>query len=517
MSAAAQEAAPVLSGLRLKLVTIALILAPLVQVFDTTTVAISLRHMQGELSATQDQVAWVLTSYLITLTVMTPLWGALGGIFGRKPLLLIAIVAFTTFAMLSGQSTSLTEVLIWRACQGMFGAALLPLAMSSLLSIYPREDLGVAMAWWGVGMMFGPVFGPTIGGYVTEYLNWRWAFYLNLPIGLLAFVMVALLVPRAGQRPRRKFNYFGFVTLGIGIAALQFILDRGERLDWLNSPLIITLALVGAGSLWLFVVNSMTSQTPFIDPAIFKDRNYLGGTVLRTLFGVLIFGSLVLLPPFVQDIGGYPPLLSGYVLAPRGAGTMLASFLVGYMLKYVDPRKVIAAAMVTIAFTMWEFSQFTEDIDTTWLVVINFVQGLGFGAFMVPLNSVAFTTLPPEQRDAGTAFYSLLNNIGRSVGVALFSSYLARASQGFQSTLSEAIRPGSEVLRHVILPAPWSLTDVAGIAALDRLVMRQSKLLAYIADFQLLAIVIAACMPILLFMNDPRKRPGGLGKVSAMG
>ncbi|MGE0700866.1 MAG: MFS transporter, partial [Hyphomicrobiaceae bacterium] len=228
MSAAAATAQPAavaaapIEGLRLKMVTIALILAPLIQVFDTTIVSIALRQMQGELSATQDQISWVLTSYLVTLSVMTPLWGVLGARYGRKPLILIAILGFTTFALLSGLSHSLEEIMLWRAMQGIFGAALLPLAMSWLLSLYPPSNYNVAMSYWGVGMMFGPVFGPTIGGYVAEFYNWRWAFYLNVPLGLLAFTMVAFLVPEVGSRRKaRKFNYFGFVTLGVSIAALQ--------------------------------------------------------------------------------------------------------------------------------------------------------------------------------------------------------------------------------------------------------------------------------------------------------
>ncbi|MFV0296093.1 MAG: DHA2 family efflux MFS transporter permease subunit, partial [Hyphomicrobiaceae bacterium] len=273
---------PSITGLRLKITTMALILGPLVQVFDTSIVSIALREMQGELSATQDQISWVLTSYLITLSVMTPLWGAIGSRFGRKPLLLFAIAGFTTFAFLSGISTSLEEILIFRAIQGIFGAALLPLSMSTLLTIYPREDFGVAMAWWGVGVMFGPVFGPTIGGYVVEYYNWRWAFYLNVPIGVTAFIAISFLVPGTGRGAGRRFNYFGFVTLGIAIASLQYMLDRGERLMWFESPLIIALALIAFASFWMFLVNSFTSPTPFIDPAIFADRNYLGGTLLRT-------------------------------------------------------------------------------------------------------------------------------------------------------------------------------------------------------------------------------------------
>jgi DHA2 family multidrug resistance protein len=493
------------SGARLLVITVSLILAPLVQVFDTAMVAIALRYMQGELSATQDQIAWVITSYLITLTVFTPLWGVLGGMYGRKRLMLISIVCFTSCAMGAGFSTSLTEILIWRALQGVFGSALLPLGMSSLLSVYPREKLGVGMAWWGVGMMFGPMFGPTIGGYVTEYLSWRWAFFINLPIGVIAFVMMSIFVPRTGSRVFRPFNYFGFVTLGVGIGALQFILDRGERYDWFESTMIVTVALVGFAAFWLFLVNVFTTKTPFIEPVLFKDRDYLAGTVLRALFGVLIFGSLVLMPPFIQDMGGYPPLLSGYAMAPRGAGTMIASFFVGYLLPYADPRKIIGAAMVVIAVTMWQLSTFTEDIDMTAFVVNNFIQGLAFGAFMVPLNSVAFTTLAPELRDAGTSFYSLVNNIGRSLGVALFSSYLVRASQSYQASLSEHVRPDNEVLHHLVLPPPWSLTDPVGLAALDRTVVQQAKLLAYISDFQLIAIVVVACMPALLFMKNPLK------------
>lgn len=494
-----------LSGLRLKIVTMALILAPLVQVFDTSIVSIALRQMQGELSATQDQIAWVLTSYLITLSVFTPLWGAIGGTFGRKRLLLIGVAGFTLFALLSGLSTTLEELLVFRALQGLFGAALLPLAMSTLLSIYPREDFGVAMAWWGVGVMFGPVFGPTIGGYVVEYFNWRWAFYIDIPIGLVALTTVTFMVPNTGQKSSRPFNYFGFLMLAISIAALQFILDRGDRMQWFQSWLIVVLALVGCAAFWMFLVNSLTSPAPFIDPAIFRDRNYLGGTVLRALFGVLLFGTLVLVPPFVQEMGGYSVLDSGFIMAPRGAGTMLASFLVGYIVKWVDPRKIIGTAMLVIAATMWQLSTFTEDIDLTVITANNFLQGLAFGAFVVPLNSVAFTTLTPELRDAGTSFYALLNNIGRGFGVAIFSTFLAVASQSNHAHLSEVLRPGNAVLRHLHMPDAWNMDTVAGLATLERLVARQGKLMAYIADFQLLAIVIAACVPVLLFMNDPHK------------
>lgn len=492
-------------GLRLRLITIALILAPLIQVFDTSLVAVALTHMQGSLSATQDQIAWVLTSYLIALAVMTPFWGAISGRFGRKPLMLASIAGFVVCSLLSGTSDTLTEILIYRFVQGMFGAALIPLAQSSLLSIYPREDFGIAMGWWGVGIMFGPVFGPTLGGYITEYFTWRWTFYLNLPLGLLAFTMVALLVPRTGKRTPRKFNYFGFTMLAITIASVQFILDRGERLDWYDSPTIIILTLIAAGALWVFLVNSLTSTTPFVEPAIFRDRNYVSGIVLRVLFGLMLFGSLVLIPPFLQNQGGYPLIDSGIILAARGAGAMCSALFVGYLLKIVDPRKVIFFGMFLSALTMWQFSTFTQDIDLVSVMIVSFFQGVSFSCFVIPVNTVAFSSMAPENRDAGTSFYSLLNNMGRSLGIALFASYLARNTQANHAILSEKVTKFSDAVRHLELPRVWDLDTMAGLRAIDRTVGQQAELIAYINDFRLLAVIIVICMPVLFIMRNPHK------------
>lgn len=510
MAAQAGEANVRPTGLRLRLITIALILAPLLQVFDTALISIALRHMQGSLSATQDQIAWVLTSYLIALAVMTPLWGAISSIFGRKPLLLLAIVGFMIFSLLSGTSQTLTEIVIYRFIQGMFGAALIPLSQSSLLTVYPREDFGIAMGWWGVGIMFGPVFGPTLGGYITEYFNWRWVFYLNLPIGLMAFAMIALLVPRPGNNQKREFNYFGFVMLAITVASLQFILDRGERLDWYSSPVIIILTLVASGALWVFMVNSLTSKVPLVDPLIFRDTNYVFGIILRVLFGVMLFGSLVLIPPFLQNQGGYPMIDSGVIMAARGAGAMLAAMFAGHLMKRIDPRLVISFGMSLCALTMWQFSNFTQDIDLPSVLVNNFLQGIALSCFVIPVNTIAFSTMAPAQRDAGTAFYSLLNNMGRSLGIALFASYLARNTQAAHSLLSERITPFGDGWRHLIAPDAWDITSTAGLRAINRMVTQQAELIAYIDDFRLLAIIIVACLPAVLLMRNPlrEKRAG---------
>lgn len=494
------------TGIRLRLITIALILAPLLQVFDTSIMSIALRQMQGSLSATQDQVAWVLTSYLIAVAIMTPLWGALGGIYGRKRLLLISTAGFMVFSLLSGTSHTLPEILTYRFMQGLFGAALIPLALSALLSNYPPKDFSIAMGWWGVGIMFGPVVGPTLGGYIAEYWGWRWAFYLNLPIGLLAFIMIALLVPRHSDAQRRKFNYFGFIMLATAIACLQFILDRGERFEWFQSPTIIALALIGLAALWVFVINSATSQTPFIDPLIFTDRNYLSGIVLRIAFGIMLFGSLVLIPPFLQNQGGYSLLESGMIMAPRGLGMMFSSVLIGQLVKYVDPRKVIAAGMLLTAACMWSFSNFTNDMDQTAIITINFVQGIAFALFVIPVNTIAFSTLPAAQRDVGTAFFSLLNNIGRGLGIALLAGFLARQTQVSYAILSGQVTPFNDRLRHLGLPDVWDPTVPAGLSALNRMVTQHAELIAYIADYRLLTAIILCCLPVLFLMRNPHRQ-----------
>lgn len=497
----AQE--PEYGGLRLTLMTFALILAPLVQVFDTSVVSIALTQMQGSLSATQDQIAWVLTSYLIAITITTPLWGALGGRFGRKPLLLISIAGFTTFSLFAGSSQSLEEVLVHRFFQGVFGAALIPLALSSLLAIYKREDFSIAMGWWGVGIMFGPVFGPTLGGYIAEYYSWRWAFYLNLPLGILAFAMVALLVPRPGNRTYRPFNYVGFLLLAVAVGTLQFVLDRGNRMDWFDSPTIISLSLISASAFWLFLVNSMTSKTPFIDPGLFLDRNYLAGTVLRVLFGAVLFGSLVLLPPFLQKQGGYSLIDSAWILAPRGVGSMMAAMIIGRLIRHVDPRKVMGIGMAVIAWTMYALSTFTDDIDLTSVIIICFIQGFAFSTFVIPVNTVAFSTLSPERRDLGTSFYSLLNNIGRNLGIALLVTYFTYQAQSSRSVLRDNITPFNDAYLHGLVPDAWSVTGAAGLSAVNRMLTQQAELMAYIADFRMLALVIVICLPVVFIMNNP--------------
>jgi DHA2 family multidrug resistance protein len=492
-------------GARKALITAALCTGPVMQVLDTTVVAVALNHMQGSLSAAQDQMAWVLTSYLMSLAVATPLWGVLVQRFSRKNLFIFAIICFALTSLLSGTASSLTELLVYRAIQGLFGAALIPLSQASLMDVYEPRDYGIAMGWWGVGLMFGPVFGPTLGGYLTEFYSWRWAFFLNVPLGIVSVIAVWLFVPQTAARRQRPFNYVGYIALALVLGCVQFTLDRGQRYDWFDSTVIVTLLCVGAGALWVFIVNSMTSEHPFIDPAILRNINFAIGLVLRAVFGILLFGALILIPPYLQKIAGYPVVETGLLMAPRGIATMVSAIAVGWIDKYADPRLVIIAGAGMAGFSAWEMSLLTPDAPSSTILTLIMIQGVGTSCFFVPLNSLAFADLNADQRDQGTSFFALLGNIGRSVGIAILSTYLVYGAQTTKSELVEFATPYNDTLNHVPNPDAWSFSSLEGLARLDALVARQADVMSYAMDFQLLAAMLFACIPLVMMMRVKKK------------
>jgi len=493
-------------GLRKALITATLCTGPVMQVLDSSAVAVALNHMQGSLSAAQDQMAWVLTSYLIAVAVATPFWGAMTEKFSRKFLFNFAIALFSVTSFLCGIADNLTELLVYRAIQGVFGAALIPLSQAALMDIYDPKDYGIAMGWWGVGLMFGPVFGPTIGGYVVEWYSWRWSFFINVPLGLASFLAVWVLIPPTPARRRRKFNFYGYMVLAISLGCLQFVLDRGQRYDWLESTAIITLLCVAGASFWLFVINSMTSEHPFIDPLILKNPNFAIGLILRAVFGILLFGALILIPPFLQKIGGYPVVDAGLLLAPRGLATMAAAMIVGKLVRHVDPRAIIIAGASMAGFSSWEMSMLPPDAPVATILTYILIQGVGTACFFIPLNSLAFSTLGPDQRDQGTSFFALTGNIGRSIGIAILSSYLVYGAQVNKSHLVEFATPYNDLLSHVPNPSAWSFDSMTGLAQLNAMVAHQADIIAYSMDFQLLSAMLFGCIPLVLLMRVGSKK-----------
>lgn len=490
------------------IITICVMLATIMQALDTTIANVALPYMQGSLSATYDQVNWVLTSYIVATAITTPLTGWLADRFGRKRLFLVAVAGFTVTSLLCGAATSLPEMVAFRFLQGVFGAPLVPLSQSVLLDSYPREQHGSAMALWGVGVMVGPILGPTLGGYLTDAYNWRWVFYINLFVGAATFFGLSSFLTEAKKRALAGFDWFGFLTLSLAIGGLQLLLDRGERLDWFaSSEIIIETALAGL-AFYLFVVHTVTAKQPFIDPRAFKDRNFVAGLIFIFIIGIVLLATMALLTPFLQTLMGYPVLTAGLLLSPRGVGTMIAMLIVGRLIRKVDPRLLILIGLLLTALSLWEMVGFTPDISEFAIIRSGIVQGLGLGFCFVPLTTITFATLTPELRTQGTALFSLMRNIGSSIGISVVIFLLNRNTQVVHSTMAEQVTPFSELARHPGLAALWNPHTVPGLAALDAEILRQASAIAYVDDFKLMMLLTLAAIPLLFLL---RKVPRSAG------
>jgi DHA2 family multidrug resistance protein len=500
--AAQTEAPPVSRGL----ITISIMLATIMQALDTTIANVALPSMQGAMSATQDQISWVLTSYIVAAAIFTPVTGVLAGRLGRKQVFIASVIGFTIASMLCGASTSLTEIVIFRLLQGVFGAGLVPLSQAILLDTYPTERHGSAMAIWGLGVMVGPILGPSLGGYLTEYYNWRWVFYINLPIGLLALLGIITSVPKSRPAKQHAFDFSGFIFLSLAIGALQLMLDRGQSLDWFSSREIIAEAVVTGLFLYMFLVRMFTAECPFIEPGLFKDRNFVVGLMFIFVVGTTLYATLALLPPFMQQLMGFPVITTGYILAPRGMGTMFAMLIVGRLIGRVDTRLLIFTGLALTALALGTMSTFTLDVDKATLAWTGVIQGFGFGFVFVPLSTTTFTTLPSRFRTEGTAMFSLMRNIGSSIGISVVVTLLARNIQINHASLAANLNPFRLALLPTELPKILDWTNVAGRVALDGEVTRQAATIGYLNDFTFVMWLTLASIPFIFLFKASSKR-----------
>jgi DHA2 family multidrug resistance protein len=491
------------------LVTVCVMLATIMQALDTTIANVALPYMQGSLSATLDQVNWVLTSYIVASAIMTPPTGWLADRFGRKRLFLASVIGFTIASVLCGAAQSLEQMVLFRLLQGVFGAALVPLSQAVLFDIYPRERHGQAMALWGVGVMVGPILGPTLGGWLTDAFDWRWVFYINVPVGVLTALGLSSLLRETPLKPSSGFDWFGFTSLSVAIGGLQMVLDRGEQLDWFSSGEIAIEAGVAATALCLFLVHFATTDRPFIAPRLFQDRNFNTGLLFIFLLGVILLATMALITPFVQNLMGYPVLTAGLVLSPRGFGTMAAMLVVGRLINRVDPRWLIASGLACTAASLRAMTLFTPDVALATLIWTGVLQGVGLGLIFVPLSTIAFATLPAELRTQGTALFSLVRNAGSSIGISLVIFLLARNTQVAHAALAERITLFNPALRW---PGASALdpTTLHGRLAADALIGVQATTIAYIDDFWLMMLVSLAALPLVPLLRRPAAlRPSG--------
>ncbi|MFL6800078.1 MAG: DHA2 family efflux MFS transporter permease subunit [Xanthobacteraceae bacterium] len=498
-----------LSKGRRALVTVCAMSATIMQALDTTIANVALPYMQGSLSASLDQINWVLTSYIVAAAIMTAPIGWVADRFGRKRLFVICAAGFTVASMLCGLAQSIEEMVIFRLLQGAFGAALVPLSQAVMLDFYTAEERGSAMAIWGIGVMLGPIMGPTLGAWLTDNYSWHWVFFINLPIGIVTVLGLMLFMPETSAQTERRFDWFGFAALAVAIGSLQLMLDRGEQLGWFDSSEIVTEGIVAAVAFYFFIAHSLTATTPFMRFELFSDRNFVAGCIFMVAIGVVLFGTMALVTPFLQNVIGYPILTAGLLLAARGIGTLGAMMMVGRLLALIEARYLVFAGLVLASITLYQMVGFTDQTSSQTIVLASVLQGFGLGLVFVPLSTVAFTTLPAHLRTEGTAILTLVRNIGSSVGISMVIAQLTSSTARMHAALVEHITPFNDALKSPDVSSILDLSTDAGRALLDLLATQQATIIAYANVFKLLMYLTLATLPFLFLIGSAKAaRPG---------
>jgi len=488
------------------LLTGCVMLATLMQILDTTIANVALPYMQGSMSASADEITWVLTSYVAAAAVMTAPVGWMAHRFGRKRLFITCLIGFTAASMMCGAAQSLGQIVVFRVLQGICGAAMVPLSQATMLDIYPFERRAQAMAIFGIGIMVGPILGPTLGGWLTDAYNWRWVFYVNLPLGVIAAAGLAVFMPRSPVRPELRFDWLGFAALALGLGSLQMMLDRGQDLDWFTSREIIVEAVMAGLGFYLFLVHMFTAERPFLPVAVFRDRNFAAAALMMFCTGMVLLATSTLLSLYLQNLAQYPVSTAGLALAPRGLGTMVAMLLAARLANYVDQRLLMAIGLLMLGLNLHSMSGWTPDVSGFELTAGLVIQGFAMGFIFNPMTVMAFATLPVHLRGDATAVQNLTRNIGAAIGISLTSSMLTHNTQVSHADLVAGITP----FRHG-LQGPGEVAGLLdpltghGSALLDQIVNRQAEIIAYSNDFWIMSFVVIPPLLLLLLMRGARR------------
>ncbi len=484
------------------LITISVMAAMIMVILDMTIANVALPHMQASLGAAQDTITWVLTSYIVAQAIATPITGWLSDNIGRKKLFMICVAGFVGSSALCGTALSLEEMVLFRVMQGAFGAALAPLSQSVILDINPRERHGQAMAVWGTGIMIAPIIGPTIGAYLTDNFNWRWVFYINVPVGIAALAGIILFMPDTVRRIR-KFDFIGFGLLSMAIGSLQLMLDRGAELDWFSSPEVLIEGGFAIAGLWMFMVHTVTHKEPFLDRGLFIDRNFSAALVLIFIVGIVLLATMALLPPMLQNLFGYPIITVGLVLAPRGVGTMVSMMTVGRLVGKIDPRILVAFGLSLTAYSLYEMTYFSPDMNYWPLITTGVIQGFGLGFVFIPLSTVAFQTLDPKLRTEASGLFNLVRNMGSAIGISIMAALLTSNMQANHADLAAQISLFNPNLPLFGIDAGTLMTQAGAqtAAQLNGLITQQALMIAYLDDFKLMFLITLCALPLLLLLR----------------
>jgi DHA2 family multidrug resistance protein len=504
VTAAATSTAAV-PGFRRNMVTICAMTATIMQALDTTIANVALPYMQGTLSASQDQIYWVLTSYIVAAAIMTAPVGWIANRFGRKKVFILCSAGFTAASVMCGLAQDITQMVLFRLLQGVFGAALVPLSQAVMLDSYALHERAKAMSIWGMGVMLGPIMGPSLGAWLTETYSWHWVFFVNLPFGIVTVLGLMAFMDETELNHNLRFDWFGFAALAIGIGSMQLALDRGEQLDWFNSPEIIAESIIAVIGFYYFLAHSLTTDRPFVQFAIFKDRNFFTGCVFMAVMGLVLYSTMALASPYLQNVIGYPIMTAGLLLATRGAGTFVAMMLVGRFMKYIEARTLIAGGMILMSATLFVMTGWTDQTGVPEIIVVSVAQGFGLGLVFVPLSTVSFMTLPNRLRTDGTAMLTLVRNVASSIGISIVIAKLTSGARETHAILNEHVTPFNHALQMPDVARALNLNTDLGRAIMDALLNVQSQIIAFSHDYQMVMIVTLLAVPLAMMISSSKE------------
>lgn len=487
------------------LTTFAVMTAAFMQVIDTTIVNVALPHMQGSLNASVDEITWTLTGYLVASAICMPLTGFLSDFFGRKKYLILAILGFTLSSALCGASTSITQIVLFRMLQGLFGAALVPLSQAIMADIFPVNERGFAMTVWGMGVTLGPILGPTLGGYITDTSSWRWIFYINIPVGGIAFLLCRFVPEYAEQK--RSLDWKGLILLSLGIGGLQYVLDQGNRADWFNSQKIIWISILATFALFYFVIHFLENKkNNLFNLMIFKDRNFSLGCITIGIFCMGFYGVAVLQPLLMEHLLGYSVLITGLALAPRGLSTMLCMIISNKLTRILDPRIIMLIGAICCMIGTYASSLFNLDVNLFWLIWASVFQGAGMGLIMSPLTTLSYSTLPANLRTDAAGIFNLLRTFGGSMGISISITYFTRHTQFFWNQLISHTQLTSHTMNQYLSHFHYLFLGAQEkLMFLNQLVIRQSQMLSFNLTFVFVACLFSIMIPLILFMKPNQK------------
>jgi len=504
MSPTTVPSASMVPGLRRNMVTICAMTATIMQALDTTIANVALPYMQGTLSASQDQINWVLTSYIVAAAIMTAPVGWIANRFGRKRIFILCSAGFTVASVLCGLAQDINQMVLFRLLQGVFGAALVPLSQAVMLDSYTLQERAKAMSIWGMGVMMGPIMGPSLGAWLTETYSWHWVFFVNLPFGAITVLGLVIFMDETKKNLTLRFDWFGFTALAVAIGSLQLALDRGEQLGWLESNEIIAEFIISAVGFYYFFAHSLTTQNAFIQFALFKDRNFITGCIFMAVMGLVLYSTMALASPYLQNVIGYPIITAGVLLASRGCGTFVAMMMVGRLMRYIEARTLIISGLLLTATSLFYMTGWTDQTGSSEIVSWSILQGFGFGLVFVPLSTVSFLTLPSHLRTDGTSMLTLMRNVASSIGISLVIAQLTQGSRRIHAILVEHVNPFNHAMQMPDVSGMINMGTDTGRAMADAMVNVQAQIIAFSQDYQMVMLFILCTVPLAIMIGSTK-------------